>query len=699
MAETVGVKIQVDGEKDFKKQLQDLTAQSKALASEMKAVTSSFDENTSAEEKQTKTSQLLSKQILVQQERIGLLNERLKEATDKYGENDSRTLKWKTQINNATVALNEMEKQLYNTNDEVSQTAEVTEEAEKASLTFSDVLKANLLSDAIKSGFTALTNAVKSLANAMSDAIKDSSAFADEILTMAQTTGLSTDTLQEFSYMAELIDVDLGTVTSSLKRLTKQMGSAQAGSNSASSAFASLGVSVTNADGSLRNNEDVFYDIISALQGVSNETERDALAMEIFGKSATELNPLINAGAESLGALRTEAQETGYVLNGEQLASLGAVDDAYVRWNNTLDTVKRQIAVGVAPAMESFLTTVKNMVSEIDWEAVGQSLGTLFDKLVETLSTVDLSSVIDTIVNSIVGFIDTIAQIDFDALFQGVSDVMSFITEHGTEVAVAIGAIVTIITALQIASLATTPAVVGLCATLAPFIAPIAAVVAGVVGLIAIIKNWGAISEWLKTTWENVKTSVVNTFNNLKEKVTQAFTNMGNAIRERITKIKETVANIFGRIKDTIMGVVSGAWNWGKDLIGGLVEGIKSKFKAVGDAVKGVADKIKSWLHFSRPDEGPLRDYEKWMPDFMEGLASGIRNNVGVVKDAMSEVSDAMIVNPSMSGTISNPSSFRQIAPAFNITINGGNASAKEIADEVMNRIQLDYERMAFTWE
>lgn len=699
MAETVGVKLQVDGEQEYRKALQDVVAQSKALASEMKAVTSSFDENTTAEERQAKTKEILNKQIENQQRRIDLLNEKLQEATAEYGENDSRALKYKTQINNATVALNGMEKQLAETNTEISNTAEETENAEKASSTFADVLKANLLSDAIKSGFTALTNAVKSLASAMSDAIKDSSAFADEILTLSQTTGLSTDTLQEFSYMAELIDVDLGTVTSSMKKLTKQMSSAQSGSKTTSEAFSTLGVAVTNADGSLRNNEEVFYDVIAALQGVTNETERDALAMEIFGKSATELNPLINAGADGLEALRTEAQATGYVLNDEQLSALGAVDDAYQRWNNTLDTVKRQIAVGVAPAMESFMTTVKDMVAQIDWEAVGQSLGTLFDKLVETLSTVDLSTVIDTIVNSIIGFIDTISQIDFGAIFEGVSNIMNFITEYGGIVAGAIAGIVAVITAMQIASLATTPAVISLCATLAPFIAPIAGVVAGITALIAIIKNWGAISEWLKTTWENVKNAVVNTFNNLKERVSQAFQNMGNAIREKVSNIKETVSNVFGKIKDTVMGVVSGAWNWGKDLVSGLVDGIKSKVSAVKDAVSNVANTIKSWLHFSRPDEGVLRDYETWMPDFMQGLANGIKNNIGVVRDAMADVSEAMIVNPSIGGTVSNPSSFRQVSPSFAITINGGNASAQQIADEVMNRIQLDYERTAYTWE
>lgn len=78
------------------------------------------------------------------------------------------------------------------------------------------------------------------------------------------------------------------------------------------------------------------------------------------------------------------------------------------------------------------------------------------------------------------------------------------------------------------------------------------------------------------------------------------------------------------------------ALQWGHDFIDGLVQGIKDKIGAVTEAVSGVGEKIKSFLHFSVPDEGPLTDYESWMPDFMEGLAKGIKKNSPMVYKAVS---------------------------------------------------------------
>ena len=83
-------------------------------------------------------------------------------------------------------------------------------------------------------------------------------------------------------------------------------------------------------------------------------------------------------------------------------------------------------------------------------------------------------------------------------------------------------------------------------------------------------------------------------------------------------------------------------------MIMGIVNGIKSCIGAVGDAVKGVANKIKSFLHFSVPDEGPLTDYETWMPDFMAGLAKGIDRSKGLVSRAIEGVSNDMVISPKM---------------------------------------------------
>ena len=88
----------------------------------------------------------------------------------------------------------------------------------------------------------------------------------------------------------------------------------------------------------------------------------------------------------------------------------------------------------------------------------------------------------------------------------------------------------------------------------------------------------------------------------------------------------------------------------------GIVNGIKSCISAVGDAVSSVADKIKSFLHFSVPDEGPLTDYESWMPDFMKGLAKGIEGSRSMVARAMDGVASDMVLSPNVSQTANTES-------------------------------------------
>ena len=123
--------------------------------------------------------------------------------------------------------------------------------------------------------------------------VKSAASASDDINTMSKVTGLSTSEIQKYNYAADVMDVSTDTIASSMKKLTKNMDTARSGTGDAADAFKTLGVSVTNSDGSLRSSNDVFNDALDALSQVGNETERDALSMSLFGKSATDLNPLI----------------------------------------------------------------------------------------------------------------------------------------------------------------------------------------------------------------------------------------------------------------------------------------------------------------------------------------------------------------------------------------------------------------------
>ena len=130
-----------------------------------------------------------------------------------------------------------------------------------------------------------------------------------------------------------------------------------------------------------------------------------------------------------------------------------------------------------------------------------------------------------------------------------------------------------------------------------------------------------------------------------------AFSTMWSGIRTTVSGIYNTIKDGFNKAVGFIKGLASQAFRWGADLIGGIVKGIKSCIGKVKDAVSSVADTIKSYLHFSVPDVGPLTDYESWMPDFMKGLAEGIEKGRRLVADAVSNVADSMTLSPG-TGTV-----------------------------------------------
>ena len=124
-----------------------------------------------------------------------------------------------------------------------------------------------------------------------------------------------------------------------------------------------------------------------------------------------------------------------------------------------------------------------------------------------------------------------------------------------------------------------------------------------------------------------------NIFSGIANFVSSTFSNILNGIISTVTSIKDAIVNGFNSAIDFIKSLPGQAIQWGKDFIGGLKDGIMAGVQGIVDAVKGIGDKIRSFLHFSVPDEGPLTDYESWMPDFMGGLADGIEGSQDLVMD------------------------------------------------------------------
>lgn len=317
--------------------------------------------------------------------------------------------------------------------DSVEETAEAAEEAAEdlddlagSADKFGDKLKA--AGSIAASALAAVGAAVAAAGAALGKATVDAAAYADEILTQSIVTGVSTEKLQAYSYAAELVDVSVETMTKSMGKNIKSMKSATDGSRLYVEAYDKLGVSVTDANGNMRDSETVYWEAIDALGKMTNETERDALSMQLFGKSAQELNPLIEAGADKMRELTEEAKAVGAVMSDESLEALGAYDDSLQRLKGSADAAKNSLGTVLLPEMqklnevttevltefttklnesggglEGFVSVLSGMAEDIGTKA-GDLLGGLLEKLTGLLpSLVGLAtSLVSTLVTSIV---------------------------------------------------------------------------------------------------------------------------------------------------------------------------------------------------------------------------------------------------------------------------------------------------------
>lgn len=218
---------------------------------------------------------------------------------------------------------------------------------------------------AVAGGFAAIAAAIVKAEKKLMDITNESASAAKEIKTLASVTGQSAEEVQELQYAGDMIGVSYDRIRDSLKEVTNKMQEAQNGSADTAAAFESLGVNIYNADGSLRNANDVFNETIDALGNVQNRTERDALAMDLMSESAQELNPLIEQGSQALKDYAAEAHEMGYVLDDEAIAALTATDTAQQKLLKTQEAVTKQISAEYAPYMTEALTDTADFIQKI----------------------------------------------------------------------------------------------------------------------------------------------------------------------------------------------------------------------------------------------------------------------------------------------------------------------------------------------
>ena len=470
---------------------------------------------------------------------------------------------------------------------------------------------------------------------------------ADEINTLAKQTGLSTEQIQKFKYASDIIDVSLETLTGSMSKLTKNMSTARGGTGAAAEAFEALGVKIKDdVTGELRNNQDVFDETIKALADLENETERDARAMEIFGKSAQDLNPLILGGADALKQLGEEAEAAGLILSQEAL-------DSANEFNDSIDKLKAT-AVGTFGSLGAEIAEMLIPMMELLSEKLGAAMEWIRGLDQDTLK------LIMTIL----------------AIVAAVSPVLIIIGKLISSVGIIVGALGKlkfIMTGVNMA--------IGLVGKAFALLAanPIVLIVAGIAILIGIlIHAWKTNEDFRNAViaiWENIKqmfsdsieaikgffNGMITFFKELPGKIMEqllAVVAKMNEWRDNISEfVKVEIPKIIADIVGYFMGLPGKMLGIGGDLIEGLWEGIKGMTGWIGEKVSGFAGGIVKGVKKVFGVQSPSKVFAGIGGFMAEGLGLGFLSEM---KDISKQITNSVpkTFESDVSYAVSNASDF-----------------------------------------
>ena len=316
-----------------------------------------------------------------------------------------------------------------------------------------------------------------------------------------------------------------------------------------------------------------------------------------------------------------------------------SIRDFFVNTWTSISTFFTGIVTGIRDFFVNIWTGIYTFFSNI-FNAIYAVVSTVFQTIYNTIMTV-WNSIYETIKPLLDAF-----KYLFETIFQAIHIIISNVMDWISEKISAIwNAIVSFLT----------PILEGIKTTFETIWNGIKTAIDTVLGAIqsVITSVWNAIYGFLSpilnsiksvvsSVWDSISSKISSIMNTIKSTISSIWDSIKSAVSTKVSGVKTAIQDGFQAAVDWIKGLASDAWNWGADIISGIIDGIKSMINNLADTVTGVADTIRDFLHFSVPDKGPLTDYESWMPDFMRGLAEGINKSKKYVEKAVCGVAQAM---------------------------------------------------------
>ncbi len=552
----------------------------------------------------------------------------------------------------------------------------------------------------------------------------DAGKAADELITLSNKTGISVGQLQEMQYASRFVDVDLEVMTGSMVKLTKSMDAARDGTEASVDAFAELGIQVQNQDGSLRDSKAVWAETINALGNVANETERDALSLQLFGKSAMELNPLIKAGADELKRLGEEANTVGAVLGDDAVTAAGKFDDEMQKMDASLQGFKTTVGVAVMPAITNVVSSITTVIPAIinavktgDWagavQAVSAGLNGLLQKItgalpgLATMASTIIGGLASAIITAIPQVLPPLIQATvllLDTLVQVLLDNGPMLISAGVDaLTVLIQGIVTALPKLISAAVAIMLALVDGILDALPVLIPAAiqAIVAFATGLInalprLIDKVPQIVTTIVKVIIDNLPLLIDAAVRILVAITTAIVTNLPLLLKAAVQIIAALVGGIIGALPSlaaTVPKMLTAIWNaireinWGElgwNIITGIADGVTNAAKNLASSVKNAALNALGGVKRFLGIESPSKVFEKQVGlQIGLGLAKGITSSVKEVNAAMAGLNREFTANVNVTG--SGGSAGSSVVVNVPLTLDG------QVITTATGRIQLGH--------
>ena len=731
-----GLRLVIEGAAEFNSTISQINGKLQLSSAEFAKLQAQYGKNSNSVELLAGKQKLLQDKLQATKDIGQQYNRILEETVAKYGENSAEADKVRVAIAKNEAEQIKLEKQLEAVTQQLkiqsSAWTQVGQKAQEIGKKFSDVGE-----KMVKAG-TKLVAVGGAVVGALGGVAVSAGKSADEINTLAKQTGMS-DTLQKFAYASDIIDVDLNTLTKSYAKLTKQMSAARDGTGAAAEAFATLGVSVTDANGQLRDNEEVFAEVIAALGNIENETERDALAMTIFGKSAQELNPLILGGADALAEMGDEAEALGLVLSQDTLDSLNAfndvIDSSKAKFKALKDVIGAKVVEAISPYFDDITAAIDRFVSKLA-EVPSETIATIgaiagvvagigsflviggkiagiigsaisgFGALATAIGAASagtgaLAGVFTALSGPIGIVIAAVAALSaaFIALWQtdedfragveaGWEQVKEFFSELWSMIADIFSAAFELIKTIVQAALdnvkqfweqhgeAIKLTVDTIWTAIKTIIETVLTLISGIIKTItAVIQGdwkgaWEIVKSTATTIWENIKTNIGNIFENIKtaihnkleeiktkwrdawENVKTTFSNAGEAI-------KTAIGSLGTAIKTKFEDLVGKAKEWGRNMIQGFVDGIRSMIDKVRSAASEVTSAAGEYTTFRSPaKKGEGRFIVQSGANMVKGFIEGMRSMHSALVSAAAGMSSAAVGGMSASTTDNRSYSF-----------------------------------------